>query len=77
MTPSVVYNCKKLGIRKDPTITEIAEEVVSELSPGDPIDVDYNRIYWSWDDKQFYKVSIGSIEGYAITSCVKPKRGAI
>lgn len=77
MTSSIVYNCKKLGIRKDPTITEIAEEVVAELSPGDPIDVDYNRIYWSWDDKQFYKVSIGSTEGYAITSCVKPKKGAI
>ena len=60
-----IVNCKKLGIRKDPSITSIYKETI-ELADNPPIPV------YGWDDRKFYKVVTPSgKEGYANVECLE------
>ena len=69
-----IVNCKKLGIRKDPSITSIYKETIEvvdgketiELADNPPIPV------YGWDDRKFYKVVTPSgKEGYANVECLE------
>lgn len=48
-------------------------EVVSILEAGTEINVDKSTVYWSWNDKQYYKCNWGfdKGEGYIRTSLVE------
>jgi hypothetical protein len=48
-------------------------EVVGILEKGTEINVDKSTIYWSWNDKQYYKCNWGfdEGEGYIRTSLVE------
>ena len=73
MTKCVITNCHEASIIKDPTDTDYDEEVIGTLKAGDTILVDTSRVFWSWDDKQYYKCDYGYEKdfGYINTGLVK------
>lgn len=73
LTKMVVYNCKEAAIQKDPTDPDLLDVEIGEVKAGTEIMVDTSRIYWSWNDKQYYKCDFGPNpeEGYISTGVVK------
>lgn len=73
MEKMVVYNCKEAGIQKDPTDPDLLDQIIGEVKAGDTVLVDTSRVYWSWDDRQYYKCVYGTNpeEGYIFTGVVK------
>ena len=69
-----VIGCKSLGIRRDPSVTPICEDVIETVSQGEIVELtDSNQIVeYSWDDRKFYKVITPSgKEGYANVKCLE------
>lgn len=73
MTRCKIVNCHQATIVKDPSDTELMNEVVDILERGTEINVDKSTIYWSWNDKQYYKCKwrFNEGEGYIRTSLVE------
>lgn len=73
MEKMVVYNCKTASIQKDPTDPDTLDMSIGEVKAGDTIRVDTSRVYWSWDDRQYYKCDYGSNpeEGFISANVVK------
>lgn len=73
MIKCVITNCHEATIIKDPTIPEYQKIPIGTLKLGDEIWVDTSKVFWSWDDDQYYKVDYGMNpeEGYINTSLVK------
>ena len=70
---AVITNCRTCGIRRDPFNPDLLEEVIAELPRGKTVLVDDSEIFYSWDDKTYYKVNYGlkKEEGYINTGCVE------
>lgn len=69
-----VINCKKLGIRKDPSVTPFCEDVIETVAQGEFVELTESDpiAEYSWDDRKFYKVSTPSgKEGYANVKCLE------
>lgn len=71
MSKAKIVNCKRLGIRRDPCCTRHMEEILITVPAGETLDVDTSNIYYSWNDKSFYKVTYGSYTGYALVDCLE------
>lgn len=73
MQKMVVYNCHEASIQRDPTNPETLDLILGTVKAGSTINVDTSRVFWSWDDRQFYKCDYGTNpeEGYISTSVVK------
>lgn len=73
MTKMKIVGCHELGIRKDPAITEMAEEVIETVKATEVLLVDTERTSYSWDGKLFYYCQTPSEKnGYAIASALRP-----
>ena len=71
-----VIDCKSLGIRADPTITEYADDVVEVVKAGTVLIADDSKVIFSWDDKAFFSVETPSgKKGYANVNCLKLGKG--
>ena len=69
-----VINCKNLGIRRDPSITPICDEVIETIDQGAIVELPDSSpiIEYSWDDRKFYKViTTSGKEGYANVKCLE------
>lgn len=69
-----IVNCKKLGIRKEPSITSIYKEIVEVVDGKEIIELADNPPIptYGWDDRKFYKVLTPSgKEGYANVECLE------
>lgn len=63
MTRMKIVNCHQASIVRDPCDTELMNEIVATLEVGTEISVDTTIIYWSWNDKTYYKCKWGYKEG--------------
>lgn len=61
MKKAKVVNCHELSVRRDVTIPEEYDEVVSVYKEGDTIYVDDSLVFWSWNDIQYYKTQNGYV----------------
>ena len=70
-----VINCHRLGIRKDPTITEFAEEIVGYADAGEALEANFEDLVYSWQGVEFVGVTTDSgVIGYANMRCLKRNR---
>lgn len=63
MTRMKIVNCHQASIVRDPCDTELMNEIVATLEAGTEISVDTTTVYWSWNDKTYYKCKWGYKEG--------------
>lgn len=75
MTKATIVNCHEASIRRDVNDPDTLSDTIATLKEGDTILIDTSRVYWSWNDKQYYKCSYGmnEDEGYILTSLVRYK----
>lgn len=68
-----IVNCHQASIVRDPSDTELMNEVIAELEAGTELYVDTSVVIWSWNDKQYYKCKWGykEDEGYIRTELVE------
>lgn len=62
MTKAKVAHCHEASIVRDVTDPDLINEVLSTLKVGSAILIDTARVYWSWNDKQYYKCNYGGTE---------------
>jgi len=68
-----IVNCHQASIVRDPCDTELMNEVIATLDAGTELDVEDTCVYWSWNDKTYYKCKWGykEDEGYIHTGLVE------
>lgn len=72
-----IVNCKRLGVRKDPTDTPNDDVIVGEIKEDEEFEANPSDTAYDWKGRNFTKVRITSGEGYAATECIEyvKKRG--
>ena len=73
MTKCKVFGCKELSVLKDISYNPNDEtSVLKTLKLNDVVEVDTSHVYWSWDDKAYYKIDLGYDRiGYVNTEGLK------
>lgn len=64
MTNAKIVNCKKAGIRSNPTNPHTDEDTIGTIPAGDIIKIDSTKRYYDWKDNGFYACDTPIGEGY-------------
>ena len=73
MIKAKVINCHQLSIRKDIGDPNTLDNTIATYNAGDVINLVDPTIYYSWVDREYFKVNIGlrKEEGYALKDCLE------
>lgn len=68
-----VVGCKELSVLRNYKANgNDTENVIKKLNEGEVVEIDTSNVYWSWDDKPYYKIDLGyNNVGYVRTNALK------
>lgn len=68
-----VFGCKELSVLKDyKANVNDDENVIKRFDEGEVVEIDTSRIYWSCDDRQYYKINLpDGRDGYVIVGALR------
>lgn len=76
MVKAKIVNCHELSIQRDITDPDILGETIATLPAGKTVLIDDIKTYFSWTDREYYKVNYGmnQEEGYGLVGCLEANK---
>lgn len=73
MAKMKIVGCHEVGIKREPSIPELADDVIETVKASELLDVDDTDTVWDWQGRQYVKCKTPSDnEGYVFIGAIRP-----
>lgn len=73
MTKMRIVGCHEVGIKREPSIPELSDEVIETVKASETLNADETNTVWDWQGRQYMKCKTPTDnEGYVYVGAIRP-----